>query len=104
VGGISSTVYNLIVFLSAFLDIKLFFVQPHVVKKKIQSISSIYTSAVWLERENSEMFNINYNNLLDSRRLLLDYTTSRGVLLKNTTTRFVTHYYKLKANVNFFSD
>ena len=104
VSGISGTVYNLIVLLSALLDIKLLFIQPHVLQKNIQSISSIYTSAVWLERENSEMFNLNYTNLLDSRRLLLDYTTSRGVLLKNTTTRFVSHFYKLKASVNFLSN
>jgi NADH:ubiquinone oxidoreductase subunit C len=56
--------------------------------KNVNSISSVYSNSVWLERELSEMFDTTILKTIDSRRLLLDYTTSRGVLLKtmyNTT-------------------
>lgn len=37
------------------------------------SISTIFTSCVWLERELSDFTNINFLGLVDTRRLLLDY-------------------------------
>ena len=39
------------------------------------SISNIYSSFTWVERELSELNNITFVNLKDGRRLLTDYTT-----------------------------
>lgn len=39
----------------------------------LTSVSSIYNSCVWLERELSDFTNINFLGLSDTRRLLLDY-------------------------------
>jgi NADH:ubiquinone oxidoreductase subunit C len=69
--------------------------------KKIFSLSRIFSNATWLERENSEMFNIFFSNLLDSRKLLLDYTCNRGVLLKNNLKTFNSNYYKDYLGVNY---
>lgn len=38
-----------------------------------QSISCLFSSNVWLERELSEFTGLTFEGLLDSRRLLLDY-------------------------------
>lgn len=46
----------------------------------ILSISKNQPAATWSEREIRDMFNVNIQNLKDTRRLLLDYKTSRGVL------------------------
>lgn len=43
------------------------------------SISPIYRSCVWLERELSDFTNINFLGLTDTRRLLLDYFESKQV-------------------------
>jgi len=37
------------------------------------TVSSLYSSTVWLERELSDFSNINFTGLSDTRRLLLDY-------------------------------
>ena len=37
------------------------------------SVSPVYASCVWLERELSDFTNINFIGLTDTRRLLLDY-------------------------------
>ena len=42
---------------------------------KFSSISSIYSSFTWVERELSELNEITFVNLKDGRRLLTDYTT-----------------------------
>lgn len=39
----------------------------------ITSLSSIYNSSIWLERELSDFTNIFFKNATDTRRLLLDY-------------------------------
>lgn len=43
------------------------------IKNKIKSISNIYPSSIWIERELKEMNNIFFIDLKDSRRLLTDY-------------------------------
>jgi len=88
-------------YLSYFLDIKIFQLQAMSKSKKIQSVSRVYSNAVWLERENSEMFNIFYNSLIDSRRLLLDYSTPRGVLDKSNNNTQYSYFYKNYLGVNF---
>jgi NADH-quinone oxidoreductase subunit C len=50
--------------------------------KKANSISHLFNNAQWVERELSEMFNINFLNKLDSRNLLLDYSYIGYPLLK----------------------
>jgi len=66
---------------------------------KISSIDKLFKSADWLERETNEMFKINYNNKIDIRRLLLDYTKQEYPLLKDFPTEgFNDVYY------NFFED
>ena len=85
-----------------YLDIKVFVIQPNKNFENLHSISRIYSSATWLERENSEMFNLNYTNLSDSRKLLLDYTISKGILLKGVTKSFFSFYFKNKVGVYFF--
>lgn len=51
--------------------------------KKLTSIFSLFNNSLWLERELSEMFNINFLNKLDSRNLLLDYSYIGNPLLKS---------------------
>lgn len=53
------------------------------IKDKTDSIDSIYLNMNWLERENSEMYNINYINKLDNRSLLLDYSRNEFPMLKD---------------------
>lgn len=43
----------------------------------IPTVSTIYKSCVWLERELSDFTNINFLGLTDTRRLLLDYFESK---------------------------
>ena len=45
-------------------------------QNNITSISNIYFSSKWIERELQEFNNINFVSLIDSRRLLTDYTYS----------------------------
>ncbi len=45
----------------------------------INSISKINKGCVWLEREDRELNNTNYNNLTDSRKLLLNYNYNSNV-------------------------
>ncbi len=51
--------------------------------KKFPSIDKLYKSAGWLERETGEMFRISYQNKIDTRRLLLDYSKQENPLLKD---------------------
>ena len=50
---------------------------------KVVSIDKLYKSASWLERETGEMFRISYEQKIDTRRLLLDYSKSENPLLKD---------------------
>ena len=50
---------------------------------KIPSLDKLYKSASWLERETGEMFRVSYNNKIDTRRLLLDYSKQENPLLKD---------------------
>jgi NADH:ubiquinone oxidoreductase subunit C len=52
-------------------------------KNKMHSIDRIYKNASWIEREMSEMFGINYQNKVDIRKLLLDYSKVENPLLKD---------------------
>ena len=72
-------------------------------KKNTQSIDVIYKNAHWLEREVSEMFPIKYNNKIDSRSLLLDYSKNEYPLLKDFPTEgFNELYYDFfDSNTNY---
>lgn len=50
--------------------------------KNINSIDTIFNNANWLERESSEMYGINFNWKIDTRRLLLDYSKTENPLKK----------------------
>ena len=50
---------------------------------KLDSIDQLYKNAMWLEREVSEMYGLNYLNKKDSRSLLLDYSRNEHPLLKD---------------------
>lgn len=45
----------------------------------LNSVSSVYQSCIWLERELSDFTNINFIGLTDTRRLLLDYFEKKAV-------------------------
>lgn len=51
-----------------------FFLVTHTVHTTLDSISTIYSSFNWVEREVLEFFDVYINGLKDSRRLLTDYT------------------------------
>lgn len=89
------------IFLSLFLDIKIIQIHYYTKQISIKTLTNIFQNAIWLERENSEMFNINYLFLKDTRKLLLDYTNTRGIMLKNTNNINFTYYYKNYYNVNY---
>lgn len=48
----------------------------------INSISNLFSNSLWIERELSEMFGINFLNKFDTRNLLLDYSYVGYPLLK----------------------
>nr|YP_010632220.1 NADH dehydrogenase subunit 9 [Cryptocaryon irritans]WBP62336.1 NADH dehydrogenase subunit 9 [Cryptocaryon irritans] len=75
---------NLIFYIYYFFSIKtkLTFI-TYQNKKNIFSIDSIYKNAGWLEREVSEMFNINFSFKKDLRKLLLDYSKDEYPMLKD---------------------
>ena len=49
------------------------------INKKINSISKINKGSTWSEREDRELNNTNYIDLLDSRKLLLNYNYNSEV-------------------------
>lgn len=75
-------------------------------KKFQKSITTYYNNRLWLEREVSEFFFINFYNLKDARNLLLNYNENIKYLLKNINvqTNFELktswHYRKLLKNKN----
>ncbi len=56
---------------SLFFDYKVITLTNY--KKNIHSLSRINKGSTWLERENKELNYTNYTNLIDSRKLLLNY-------------------------------
>lgn len=52
----------------------------------LDTIDNIYYNSSWLERENSEMYGINYINKKDNRSLLLDYSRNEYPMLKDFPT------------------
>lgn len=97
------------IYLSAYLDIKISHIQNVKTKKncnkyyQLTTLNYVYPNSVWLERENSEMLNIFYVGSKDSRKLLLDYSVKRGVLLKSFKHKFMSNYYKNYYGVNYIS-
>lgn len=67
--------------------------------ENIPSVDSLYLNANWLERESSELFNINYSNKKDIRNLLLDYSRNDYPFLKEYPTE---GYYDIY--YDFFED
>ena len=49
----------------------------------LQSISSIYSGNTWIERELKEMNDCYFNNLVDSRKLLLNYNYEKNINYNN---------------------
>lgn len=49
------------------------------INKKISSISKINKGSAWSEREDRELNDTNYINLLDSRKLLLNYNYNSDI-------------------------
>ena len=54
----------------------------------IESISSIYSGFSWVERETQELFNFTVRSLVDSRRLLTDYTSGKPDHISYNTTSY----------------
>lgn len=65
-----------------FIKIRLSFLLNISLTESIASIDCLYFNSNWLERENSEMFSINYIYKKDLRNLLLDYSRNEYPLLK----------------------
>lgn len=86
-------------FASQYLDTKIIQIQKSN-QNRLFSISKIFSNASWLERENSEMFDLIFINLVDSRKLLLDYTCGRGLMLKTNYKVYNSNYYKNYFSVN----
>ena len=72
------------VFYSYKYDLYLILIQT---SKSQRSLSSDFYNRIWLERETAEMFGITYNNLTDTRPLLLNYGDKLQALTKVTTTQ-----------------
>lgn len=53
---------------------------------QIQSIDKIFKNSNWLERENAEMYGLQYTNKKDCRPLLLDYSKTENPMLKDFPT------------------
>lgn len=70
----------------------------------LETVSTVYSNATWLERELSELFDLNITNLKDTRKLLLEYTSPRGFLNKKLNVQ-KQHRYNLniKTNLVFFN-
>lgn len=62
---------------SYFFDFQVTTLTP--IHNSIVSISQVNQGSAWLERENKELNKVNYTNLLDSRKLLLNYNYNLNV-------------------------
>ena len=67
---------------------------------KFLSTSTILSSCVWLERELSEFNVINFVGLVDTRRLLLDYTIQKGSV--HTHTEKQSRYTEVSQGIKLF--
>jgi Ni,Fe-hydrogenase III component G len=70
-------------------------------EEHLSSLCAFMKNASWVERESSEMLNLVYYNLPDTRKLLLDYSTTRGVLHKCYSDVFSSHFFKNYYFVNY---
>jgi NADH:ubiquinone oxidoreductase subunit C len=77
------TYKNLVFYIFYFYSISYKLTICFPVNTQILSIEAIYPNASWVERETIEMYGLNMYNKLDSRNLLLDYTTLDNPLLKS---------------------
>ena len=66
---------------SIFFDFKLLVETQF--EKKISSLSKIYKGALWIERETKEFSLVEYNNLIDSRKLLSNYNYNSNLQYNN---------------------
>lgn len=53
----------------------------------LKSNSNIFKSTVWLERETFDFFNLFHTGLSDTRKLMLDYSSKKGVMLSKTISK-----------------
>lgn len=51
-----------------------------ITSNSVKSTSRVYPAATWSEREVQDMFDVSFVDLKDTRRLLLEYKTPKGVL------------------------
>lgn len=51
--------------------------------KKTTSLSTIYNGALWIERETKEFNELQYNNILDTRKLLSNYNYNSSLEYNN---------------------
>lgn len=65
-----------------FIKIKISLFTNINVNESLNSLDKLYPNANWVERESSEMFNINFTNKKDVRNLLLDYSRNEYPMLK----------------------
>lgn len=70
-------------------------------EERLGSLCAFMKNATWVERESSEMLDLIYSNLADTRKLLLDYSTERGVLHKSVSNVFSSHFFKNYYFVNY---
>jgi len=75
------------IFYTYYLKLRLtLFTTTSAISTKIYSIESYYKNSNWLEREISEMFQLNYAYKKDNRNLLLDYSQNEHPMLKDFPT------------------
>lgn len=100
--SISDDVYIMsTVFTSLSQNIRLLCFASYLTDDSISSLSAFMKNSVWVERESSEMLNLLYSGLLDTRKLLLDYSTGRGVLHKKNNKVFLSNFFKNYYFVNY---
>ena len=78
--NINILIYSFYLF---YYNIKLNFIVFFSKNMPVSTISNLFISALWVERELSEMFGYNFLNKIDSRNLLLDYSYIGHPLLKS---------------------
>ena len=60
-----------------FFDLKIFI--KHTFTGSLKSISNVYQSNLWVERELKEFNNVNFYNLMDTRKLLSNYNYNHSL-------------------------
>lgn len=66
-----------IAYQSIFFDFKILI--DSTIHSAVQSLSSVNKGSLWLERENKEFSEIQYNNLNDTRKLLSNYNYNNSI-------------------------